>query len=163
TASAWSNWTGSAWPPTPAAWPRTSRRTWSGSTARRTPRPVPARPWPRGGPRTPPRARGNRPGPPAGRAPGRRRGRPAGPARPAVGTGVAATAVTVRGDRLESVSTSAGEVSPGAVVFATGQPPVIDGLELDIPSDRVKGHLIVTEPALVGLPCTVAPVATPLE
>jgi glycine oxidase len=82
---------------------------------------------------------------------------------PAVGTGVAATAVTVRGDRLESVSTSAGKISPGAVVFATGQPPVVDGLELDIPSDRVKGHLIVTEPAPVRLPCTVAPVATPLE
>jgi glycine oxidase len=80
-----------------------------------------------------------------------------------VGTGVAATAVTVRGGRVESVTTSAGEVSPGAVVFATGQPPVLDGLELEIPSDRVKGHLIVTEPSGVRLPCTVAPVATPLE
>ena len=82
---------------------------------------------------------------------------------PSVGTGVAATAVTIRGERIESVTTSAGEISPGAVVFATGQPPVIDGLELDIPSDRVKGHLIVTEPAKEYLPCTVAPVATPLE
>jgi len=82
---------------------------------------------------------------------------------PNVGTGVAATAVTIRGDRIESVATSAGQISPGAVVFATGQPPVIDGIELDIPSDRVKGHLIVTEPARLHLPCTVAPVATPLE
>ncbi|HUZ53671.1 MAG TPA: FAD-binding oxidoreductase [Streptosporangiaceae bacterium] len=82
---------------------------------------------------------------------------------PSVGTGVAATAVTIRGERIESVTTSAGEISPGAVVFATGQPPVIDGLELDIPSDRVKGHLLVTEPAQEYLPCTVAPVATPLE
>ncbi len=82
---------------------------------------------------------------------------------PNVGTGVAATAVTIRGDRIESVATSAGQISPGAVVFATGQPPVIDGIELDIPSDRVKGHLIVTEPASLHLPCTVAPVATPLE
>ena len=82
---------------------------------------------------------------------------------PAVGTGVAATAVTIRGDRIESVSTSAGGISAGAVVFATGQPPVIDGLEIDIPADRVKGHLIVTEPARLHLPCTVAPVATPLE
>jgi len=71
--------------------------------------------------------------------------------------------VTIRGDRIESVSTSAGGISAGAVVFATGQPPVIDGLEIDIPADRVKGHLIVTEPASVHLPCTVAPVATPLE
>ena len=82
---------------------------------------------------------------------------------PSVGTGVAATAVRIRGDRIESVTTSAGEISPGAVVFATGQPPVIDGLDLDIPSDRVKGHLIVTEPTNMHLPCTVAPVATPLE
>ncbi len=82
---------------------------------------------------------------------------------PAVATGVAATAVTIRGDRLISVETSAGAIDPGAVVFATGLPPVIDGLELDVPSDRVKGHLLVTEPASVRLPCTVAPVATPLE
>lgn len=82
---------------------------------------------------------------------------------PAVATGVAATAVTTRGDRLLTVATSAGQISPGAVVFATGQPPVIDGLEIEIPADRVKGHLVVTEPVAVRLPCTVAPVATPLE
>jgi glycine oxidase len=82
---------------------------------------------------------------------------------PSVATGVAATGVTIRGEALETVMTSAGEISPGAVVFATGQPPVIDGLDLDIPSDRVKGHLIVTAPTKVHLPCTVAPVATPLE
>ena len=82
---------------------------------------------------------------------------------PAVATGVAATAVTCRGDRLETELTSAGEISPGAVVFATGQPPVLDGLELQIPSDRVKGHLLVTGPTQVQLPCTVAPVATPLQ
>jgi glycine oxidase len=82
---------------------------------------------------------------------------------PSVGTGVAATGITIRGETVESVTTSAGEISPGAVVFATGQPPAIDGLEIDIPSDRVKGHLIVTAPTKVHLPCTVAPVATPLE
>jgi glycine oxidase len=82
---------------------------------------------------------------------------------PAVATGVAATAVSLRGDRVVAVSTSAGEIAPGAVVFATGQPPVLDGLDLDIPSDRVKGHLLVTEPTTVRLPCTIAPVATPLE
>ena len=76
---------------------------------------------------------------------------------------MAATAVSVRGDTIESVTTSAGQISPGAVVFATGQPPVLDGLELSIPSDRVKGHLIVTAPTKLQLPCTVAPVATPLE
>ena len=82
---------------------------------------------------------------------------------PAIATGVAATGIEVRGDRVMAVATSAGTVTPGAVVFATGRPPVLDGLDLDVPSDRVKGHLLVTEPALVQLPCTVAPVATPLE
>ena len=82
---------------------------------------------------------------------------------PAVATGVAATAVTIRGDRITSVATSAGDIQPGAVVFATGLPPMLDGLALRLPSDRVKGHLLVTEPAPVDLPDIVAPLATPLE
>jgi glycine oxidase len=82
---------------------------------------------------------------------------------PAVATGVAATGVTVRGDRVVSVATSAGDVQPGAVVFATGQPPVLDGLPLRIPSERVKGHLLVTEPTPIALPGIVAPVATQIE
>ena len=82
---------------------------------------------------------------------------------PAVATGVAATAVTVRGDRVVSVATSAGEIQPGAVVFATGQPPVLDGLPLSIPSERVKGHLLVTAPTRIRLPGIVAPVATQIE
>jgi glycine oxidase len=82
---------------------------------------------------------------------------------PAVATGVAATGVTIRGDRLVSVVTSAGEVHPGTVIFATGQPPLLDGLPLNIPSDRVKGHLLVTEATSVRLPGIVAPVATQLE
>jgi glycine oxidase len=82
---------------------------------------------------------------------------------PAVATGVAATGVTVRGDRVVSVATSAGDVQPGAVVFATGQPPVLDGLPLRIPSERVKGHLLVTAPTPITLPGIVAPVATQIE
>ena len=82
---------------------------------------------------------------------------------PAVATGVAATAVAIRGDRLVSVITSAGDIDPGIVIFATGQPPVLDGLPLSIPSDRVKGHLLVTEPTPVRLPGIVAPVATQLD
>jgi glycine oxidase len=82
---------------------------------------------------------------------------------PAVTTGVAATGVTVAGERITAVTTSAGTVSPGAVVFATGWPPVLDGLTLDIPADRVKGHLLVTEPTPVRLPGIVAPVATQIE
>jgi glycine oxidase len=82
---------------------------------------------------------------------------------PAVSTGVAATGVTVRGDRITAVQTSAGLVQPGTVIFATGRPPVLDGLPLSIPSDRVKGHLLVTEPTSVTLPGIVAPIATQLE
>jgi len=82
---------------------------------------------------------------------------------PAVATGVAATGVTVRGGRLVTVSTSAGDITPGTVVFATGQPPVLDGLPLNIPSDRVKGHLLVTEATSIRLPGIVAPVATQIE
>jgi glycine oxidase len=82
---------------------------------------------------------------------------------PAVATGVAATAVTLGGGRLVTVATSAGDIHPGVVVFATGQPPVLDGLPLSIPSDRVKGHLLVTEPTSIRLPGIVAPVATQIE
>jgi len=48
-------------------------------------------------------------------------------------------------------------------VFATGMPPVLDGLDLDLPWERVKGHLLVTEPTSLRLPGIVAPVATQLE
>jgi glycine/D-amino acid oxidase-like deaminating enzyme len=82
---------------------------------------------------------------------------------PAVATGVAATSVEISGDRIVSVGTSAGEIRPGAVVFATGRPPMLDGLQLRIPSDRVKGHLLVTERTDVALPGIVAPLATQIE
>jgi glycine/D-amino acid oxidase-like deaminating enzyme len=82
---------------------------------------------------------------------------------PAVATGVAATSIDISGDRVVGVGTSSGHISPGAVVFATGRPPVLDGLPLHIPSDRVKGHLLVTEPTDVRLPGIVAPVATQIE
>jgi glycine oxidase len=82
---------------------------------------------------------------------------------PAVATGVAATGVTIAGGRVTAVTTSAGRVSPGAVVFATGWPPVLDGLTIDIPADRVKGHLLVTEQTPLRLPGIVAPVATQIE
>jgi glycine oxidase len=82
---------------------------------------------------------------------------------PAVATGVAATSVEISGDRVVSVGTSSGAISPGAVVFATGRPPVLDGLPLHVPSERVKGHLLVTERTDVRLPGIVAPVATQIE
>jgi glycine oxidase len=82
---------------------------------------------------------------------------------PDVATGVAAISATVRGERVVTVGTSAGDIHPGVVVFATGRPPMLDGLPLDVPSDLVKGHLLVTEPVSVRVPGTVAPVATQLE
>ncbi len=82
---------------------------------------------------------------------------------PDVATGVAAVSATIRGGRVVTVGTSAGDIHPGVVVFATGWPPVLDGLPLDVPSDVVKGHLLVTEPVPLRLPGTVAPVATQLE
>jgi glycine oxidase len=82
---------------------------------------------------------------------------------PAVATGVAATSVEISGDRVVSVGTSGGPISPGVVVFATGRPPVLDGLPLHVPSERVKGHLLVTDRTDVRLPGIVAPVATQIE
>jgi glycine/D-amino acid oxidase-like deaminating enzyme len=82
---------------------------------------------------------------------------------PAVVTGVAATWVKISGDQIATVGTSSGDISPGAVVFATGRPPVLDGLPLHIPSDRVKGHLLVTARTDVTLPGIVAPLATQIE
>jgi len=82
---------------------------------------------------------------------------------PAVATGTAATSITTRGGRVTKVTTTAGDIHPGVVVFATGLPPMLDGLQLDLPASRVKGPLLVTEPSPVHLPGTVAPVATQLE
>jgi glycine oxidase len=82
---------------------------------------------------------------------------------PAVATGIAATSVEISGDRIVRVGTSAGGISPGVVVFATGSPPLLDGLQLRIPSDRVKGHLLVTDATDVSLPGIVAPLATQIE
>ena len=82
---------------------------------------------------------------------------------PAVATGTAATSITTQGGRVAKVTTTAGDIHPGVVVFATGLPPMLDGLQLDLPASRVKGHLLVTEPSPVHLPGTVAPVATQLE
>jgi glycine oxidase len=82
---------------------------------------------------------------------------------PAVATGVAATYAVIEGDHIAAVGTSAGEIRPGVVIFATGNPPVLDGLPLNIPSEKVKGHLIVTEKTDVALPGIVAPLATQIE
>jgi glycine oxidase len=82
---------------------------------------------------------------------------------PRVATGVAATAVAVSGRRITALSTTAGTFKPGVVLFATGMPPRIDGLDAVIPANWVKGHLFVTEPTDIQLPGAIAPVAVPVE
>jgi glycine/D-amino acid oxidase-like deaminating enzyme len=82
---------------------------------------------------------------------------------PSIATGTAATSVTVKGSRLVTVSTAAGDIHPGAVVFATGMPPLLRGLATGLPASLVKGHLLATEPSHVRLPGTVVPVATQIE
>ncbi len=81
---------------------------------------------------------------------------------PSISTYTAATSARVKGSRLVTVGTAAGDIHPGAVVFATGMPPALDGLAVRLPGRRVKGHLLVTEPSPVRLPGTVAQVATQL-
>lgn len=80
-----------------------------------------------------------------------------------VNTGVAALGVTAHGGRVTAVQTSAGEISPGAVIFATGTPPALPGLELDIPFGSLKGHILTTEPADIVLKGGVAPIATQID
>jgi glycine oxidase len=82
---------------------------------------------------------------------------------PSIATGTSATSVTVKGSRMVTVSTTGGDIHPGAVVFATGMPPLLRGLATGLPASLVKGHLLVTEPSPVRLPGTVALVATQLE
>jgi glycine/D-amino acid oxidase-like deaminating enzyme len=81
-----------------------------------------------------------------------------------VASGVGVTGVTTSGGRVVKVSTTAGSVSPGTVVFATGGPPELEELGLSVPASLVKGHLIVTEPAApIALPIVVEPVVTPVD
>lgn len=88
---------------------------------------------------------------------------------PNVATGCPATAVRVTKGRIATVATPAGDIAPGAVVFATGLPPRLDGLDgpdgrpLDIPAGTVKGHLGVTEPLPLTLPGSVTTLGTQLE
>lgn len=60
-----------------------------------------------------------------------------------VATGVEVTEVRTSADRVTRARTSHGDVSPGAVVLATGITDRVHGP----PQQRVKGHMIATEPA----------------
>jgi glycine/D-amino acid oxidase-like deaminating enzyme len=79
-----------------------------------------------------------------------------------VATGVAVTSVHVHRKVVRRVETSAGPVTPGTVVFATGGPPRVEGIEVGIPDGVVKGHMVVTHPAPVDIGGTVEPLGTQL-
>ena len=60
-----------------------------------------------------------------------------------VATRVEMRGVEVRSGTVAAVETSAGRVTPGSVVFATGTAP---SSVADVPTMVVKGHLLATEP-----------------
>ena len=70
-----------------------------------------------------------------------------------VATRIEMTGVSIRGGRVASVDTTAGRIAPGAVLFATGLAP--SGVAT-VPQVVVKGHLLATEPAPIGLKTAVA-------
>jgi glycine/D-amino acid oxidase-like deaminating enzyme len=61
-----------------------------------------------------------------------------------VATGANVTGVTCSRGCLETVLTTAGEFRPRQVVFATGMPPRMPGLDLALPASEVKGHMLCT-------------------
>jgi glycine/D-amino acid oxidase-like deaminating enzyme len=79
---------------------------------------------------------------------------------PGVATGVTVYGVLAEGGRITAVETSLGDFFPKTVVFATGTPPSVDGLNLSLPWSEVKGHMLVSEPTELSLPGVVAPIAT---
>jgi len=82
---------------------------------------------------------------------------------PCVIGGVEARAVAIEGGRLGSVQTTIGEMRPDNVVFATGTPPRIDGLEVSVPASEVKGHMLVTEPTALQPPAAMVLLARSIE
>jgi len=74
-----------------------------------------------------------------------------------VATGVEMFDVETQNGRVTEVKTSAGVFHPGAVVFATGLAPVLDGL--CIPQQWIKGHLLATAPAPFRLRSALAALA----
>ena len=77
-----------------------------------------------------------------------------------VRVGAAVTRTLQQGGGGVEVMTSAGRVSAGSVIFATGGPPPLPGL--DIPVGRVRGPILVTAATEQAMHGSVAPVATRL-
>ncbi len=82
---------------------------------------------------------------------------------PHVVTGVKATRCEEKSGVVVGISTTEGPISPGSVIFATGGPPALAGLDVGVPSDFVKGHLAATAPVSLTLPGSVAQLATQIE
>jgi glycine/D-amino acid oxidase-like deaminating enzyme len=69
-----------------------------------------------------------------------------------IATGVSMTGIRSSGGRVVTVETTEGDISPGAVVLATGGAP--SGVA--IPGGPVKGHLLVTSPMADPPRCGIA-------
>lgn len=82
---------------------------------------------------------------------------------PGIATGLGVSSVEIREDRIETVRTTTGAFHPGSVVFATGNPPQVDGLSLDLPWSEVKGHIAVSQPTDLPMGMTIEDVARVLE
>jgi glycine/D-amino acid oxidase-like deaminating enzyme len=82
---------------------------------------------------------------------------------PSVSTGVSALRVSVRDGRVDAVDTSIGEFRPANVVFATGTPPRLEGLALEVPASEVKGHMLASNPTAMPPPPAAADLARVIE
>jgi glycine/D-amino acid oxidase-like deaminating enzyme len=82
---------------------------------------------------------------------------------PMVATGVEVQAITCADRRVQTVQTSAGAFRPRTIVFCTGGPPRLDGLDLPVPAGEVKGHMVVSQPTSLSLPAIIPSIGIPLQ
>ena len=82
---------------------------------------------------------------------------------PSVSTGVSALGVSSEAGRVTTVQTSIGEFRPANVVFATGMPPRLEGLVLEVPAIEVKGHMLASNPTSMAPPEVAVEVAKVIE
>jgi glycine/D-amino acid oxidase-like deaminating enzyme len=76
-------------------------------------------------------------------------------------TGVDVTGISSSGGGVRAVHTSIGDFVPERVVFATGMPPRLDGL--NIPASEVKGHMLCSAPTRLVRPDKLTDVVTLIE
>jgi glycine/D-amino acid oxidase-like deaminating enzyme len=78
-----------------------------------------------------------------------------------VATGVEVTGLSTSVGRVRTVRTSHGEFHPNQVVFATGLPPSMAGLQL--PASEVRGHMLCSAPTSLVRPPGLADMVTLIE